>query len=244
MVEREHLTVLDSAHGVLARVGLRAGVAGPETVLQPSDSARPFLPPSLRLDGRSAETKRLQNTWSSGVALAGPGVAWMNTYGPTEGTIIASSYELDAGAEVPATLPIRSALAEHAALYPGQPGRARTGGRAGRAMDRRRGRGAWLPEPPRPHSRCFCPDPFCAGSRPATGGERMYRTGDLARFRADGNIEFLGRDDDQVKIRGFRVELGEIERALKQREDVRDAVVVAREDVEGRGKRLVAYRGQ
>ena len=60
-------------------------------------------------------------------------------------------------------------------------------------------------------------------------GASLYHTGDLARFLPDGNIEFLGRNDDQVKIRGFRVELGEIERALKQRDDVRDAVVVARE---------------
>ena len=45
-------------------------------------------------------------------------------------------------------------------------------------------------------------------------GERMYRTGDLVRWRADGELDFLGRADDQVKIRGFRVEPGEIEAAL------------------------------
>lgn len=71
-------------------------------------------------------------------------------------------------------------------------------------------------------------------------GERLYKTGDLARYLPDGNIEFLGRIDDQVKIRGSRVELGEIELALSQHSDVKEAVVVAREDQPG-NKMLVAY---
>lgn len=85
----------------------------------------------------------------------------------------------------------------------------------------------------------FYPNPF---GREA--GERLYRTGDLARFRNDGNIEFIGRKDEQVKVRGYRVELGEIEAALKQHVQVRDAVVVARRNGDGavRGEtRLVAY---
>lgn len=68
----------------------------------------------------------------------------------------------------------------------------------------------------------------------------LYKSGDLARYLPDGNIEFLGRIDQQVKIRGFRIELGEIEEALGQHPQIREAVVVAREDTPG-DKRLVAY---
>jgi amino acid adenylation domain-containing protein len=69
---------------------------------------------------------------------------------------------------------------------------------------------------------------------------RLYKTGDLARYRADGNIEFLGRSDFQVKIRGFRVELGEVEAALESAPGVRQAVVVAHER-SGGDLELVAY---
>jgi amino acid adenylation domain-containing protein/FkbM family methyltransferase len=81
----------------------------------------------------------------------------------------------------------------------------------------------------------FVPHPFAR--RP---GERLFRTGDRARYRADGNIEFLGRLDTQTKVRGFRIEVEEIEAVLRADLAVKDAAVAAREYAPG-DRRIVSY---
>jgi len=70
--------------------------------------------------------------------------------------------------------------------------------------------------------------------------KRLYKTGDIGRYLPNGVVEYMGRADDQVKIRGYRIELGEIESTISQYQGVREAVVLAREDVPG-DKRLVGY---
>jgi amino acid adenylation domain-containing protein len=80
----------------------------------------------------------------------------------------------------------------------------------------------------------FIPDPF--STEP---GARLYRTGDLARHLGQEGLEFLGRSDHQVKIRGYRIEPAEIEAALDAHTEVRESLVVATQEEEG--KRLVAY---
>jgi amino acid adenylation domain-containing protein len=164
------------------------------------------------------------------------GALW-NLYGPTETTIWSCNQLIIAGPEEQAAAfePIGRPIANtqiylldaHNQPVPmGVQGEVYIGG-AGVAR-------GYLNRPELTAAR-FLPDPFSAEST-----AKMYRTGDLGRWRADGTLEYLGRNDHQVKIRGFRIELGEIEAQLSQHPGVAEAVVLAREDVPGE-KRLVAY---
>ncbi|MFE8599731.1 amino acid adenylation domain-containing protein [Archangium violaceum] len=165
------------------------------------------------------------------VAKWRPGRRFINEYGPTEVTVCATS-----NADVDASRPTLGRplpngrvyvldrwlrpvpVGVTGELYVGGPGVAR----------------GYLEQPALTAER-FIPDPF--GGEP---GARLYRTGDLGRWLSGGALEFLGRSDAQVKLRGFRIELGEVESALVGHAEVKDAVVVVREDAPG-GKRLVAY---
>ena len=162
-----------------------------------------------------------------------PGRAFVNAYGPTEATVCATMYpcDTDVGTSVPIGSPIPNAqiyiLDERCQPTPiGVIGEIYIGG-AGLAR-------GYLGQPQLTAERFLC-DLFSADPR-----ARMYRTGDLGRWRSDGVIEYLGRNDHQVKIRGFRIELGEIEAQLLRHAQVKEAIVLAREDVPGQ-KRLVAY---
>lgn len=161
-----------------------------------------------------------------------PDVELHNLYGPTEASVDVTAWQCspdDEGDSVPIGTPVwntRTYVLD-SALRPvpaGVPGDLYLSG-----VQLARGylnRGALTSER-------FVADPF-------RHGERMYRTGDLARWQDDGNLIFLGRSDDQVKIRGFRVELGEIDAALSELDDVTQAAVILREDGPG-GKQLVGY---
>jgi len=81
----------------------------------------------------------------------------------------------------------------------------------------------------------FIDDPFSG-----IPGSKMYRTGDLGKIGDKGDIHCLGRIDHQVKVRGYRIELEEIEHALVKQDDIKEAVVIAREDLPG-DPRLVGY---
>jgi acyl-CoA synthetase (AMP-forming)/AMP-acid ligase II/acyl carrier protein len=188
----------------------------------------------LIIGGEQASAARL-GRWRE---VIGAQVRLVNTYGPTEATVVSTIWESPGSSQpdesqrkVSIGRPISNAqvyiLDAHLNPLPvGLRGELYIGG-VGLARGYRR-----------------CPEltvkKFIAHPFSRAPGDRLYKTGDFARYLPDGNIEFLGRIDDQVKIKGIRVELGEIEAVLRQHGSVRDTVVLACEDGPGY-RRLVAY---
>jgi amino acid adenylation domain-containing protein len=165
-----------------------------------------------------------------------PACALFNHYGPTETTVGVLTYRVQAGQPTPFSLttPLGRPLAGtrvyllDAQMQPVSAGTAAELYIGGSNLAR-----GYLNHPELVGEK-FVPDPY------GGPGERLYRTGDLVRALPDGNLEFLGRVDDQVKVRGFRIELPEIEAALSQHPQVRETLVLSRDDPSG-NQRLVAY---
>jgi amino acid adenylation domain-containing protein len=176
------------------------------------------------------------------LAARRPEAALIDTYGPTETSIVTSYWRFPSGQDLPAWAasavfsPIGTPYANlrvHLLSPEGEPVPVGVAGElyaAGPYLAH-----GYLGRPDLTAER-FLPDPFTPG---APGGDRMYRTGDLARWRPDGTLELLGRIDFQVKIRGQRIELGEIEATLLRHPGVAEAAVLANE--RDGGLRLEAY---
>ncbi|MFG2386696.1 amino acid adenylation domain-containing protein [Streptomyces avermitilis] len=204
-----------------------------------------FVPSMLAVfaaEPAAAQLPDLRRLISSGEALpaelaervgATIGAGLHNLYGPTEAAVDVTAWECrtEPGAvSVPIGSPVwNTALyVLDSALRPVPPGVAGELYIAGAQLAR-----GYLHRPALTAGR-FVACPF------GGAGERMYRTGDVAAWRADGQLEFLGRADDQVKVRGFRVEPAEIEAALARHDGVGRVVVVPRADASG-DTRLLAY---
>nr|BAW27724.1 hypothetical non-ribosomal peptide synthetase [Actinomadura sp. SoC090715LN-10] len=177
--------------------------------------------------GLEAFPAALVNRWRT------PEREFHNGYGPTEATVTCVDY-LCPPEPLDSPPPIGRAMTNHRCyvldedfdLVPvGAPGELFL---AGTGLAR-----GYLGRPDLTAER-FLPDPFSAT------GERMYRTGDMVRWRADGQLEFLGRTDRQVKIRGLRVELAEVEHALDDCCGVSQSVAVVRDQGSPQAQ-LIAY---
>lgn len=177
------------------------------------------------------------SSWHVAEALRNlPNVRLVNAYGPTENSVISTTYTFDRDTfdpdgPIPIGRPIGNSscyvLDRFMRLVPvGVTGELYVGG-DGVAR-------GYVNRPDLTAER-FLADPFRA-----TPGARMYKTGDRVCWNQKGLLEFMGRSDNQIKLRGFRIELSEIDTLLASFPGVEQAVTVVYDD-DVRGKWLAGY---
>ena len=167
------------------------------------------------------------------VPCAPPRFDFVNTYGPTECTIYVTDYLIDKEYD---SVPIGKSFGNCDIYIVDRQNRLLPAGAVGElAISGYPVTRGYLNRPDLTQEK-FISNPFFSFE----GYERMYLTGDVCRYLPDGNVQFVGRRDEQVKIRGFRIELTEIERRIREFEQVKDAAVIARELPSG-GKAVIAY---
>jgi len=159
--------------------------------------------------------------------------AYYNSYGPTETSVCVTHHTLDSNANYGSRLPIGKPISNVSLYVVDEQLRLTPEGCIGEICVGGVALARGYLNRDEITSQAFVSNPFIEG-------ERLYRTGDLGIWLPDGNLEMVGRKDSQVKIRGYRIELGEVELAVAAHANVREAVVLAREDNPG-DKRLVAY---
>ncbi|MBW3570370.1 MAG: amino acid adenylation domain-containing protein [Gemmatimonadetes bacterium] len=224
--ERHGVTVVDAPAALLKQL---------IDDLEPlGDGGVPGPLEAVMTGGEAVDMERIRR-WAR---MTGGRVQVISHYGPTEATVTATvqlAYGDTAPRGEPANLPLGRPIANVRVYVLDAHGRPQPVGVPGEMFIGGAGVTRGYQNRPAQTAEAFVPDPFAAEP-----GARMYRTGDRARFRPDGTLEFMGRLDFQVKVRGFRVEPGEIEAALAALPEVREAVVVVRDDAAGE-RRLVAY---
>ncbi|SDH29174.1 non-ribosomal peptide synthetase [Chitinophaga filiformis] len=187
---------------------------------------------SLRVlfTGGSASNLELEKKWKSRVQ-------YVNAYGPTEATVVASYFISDPMVSLETTygvVPIGQPL-YNTQLYVLndllQPVPVGVTGELCIAGDSV-AKGYWGQE--ELTVAAFVDNPFGEG--------KIYRSGDLVAWLPDGNLAFRGRKDDQVKIRGFRIEPLGVEKVLLKHPAVKEGAVLAIADESNPGEKfLCAY---
>ncbi|HEX5404606.1 MAG TPA: amino acid adenylation domain-containing protein [Pseudonocardiaceae bacterium] len=161
-----------------------------------------------------------------------PGLVITNCYGPTENTVVTTSYSVGDPASVNGPVPIGSPVPGTRIYVLDKRGRLLTPGAVGELYAAGDGLASGYVNDKAETDRAFG---FFSPDVP----ERLYRTGDLVRIDGSGRLRFLGRADDQVKIRGFRIELHAISKALRAQDGVEESFVTVT-DGDSVDKRLVA----